>query len=410
MTSKTFFTREKIGSFLAQILKIASVFLIFTLMLSKPAPILIAVYFMIVAWLCLRLLKRLPIIPSAPINPFLFCVIATLLLSIIAGGDWHEGLRGLNKWIRAILIFWVSYDFFQNRKDEARVMAVFTLVFIVTSLNGLYQYFYGSDLLFGYPAGFINSDTLRVTSSFGYFGMFACFLIMVMPVVVIFIQTQTQKRWQQFLMLAFLILGLVNLYLTRSRGAWVSLILMGVLFCVSQRKKWMLAVLAFSVVAALFALPKDLVFHHRTETGIDKTTDHRFILWGQALNILKANPVAGCGLNTYVKNIKKYNEKDYYDASNYYAHNGYLQHAAETGILGLAALLMFLVRYFMITIPSCFSRKPDSFRQTMILLSISGFLFYMFFDTIFHNLQPFLMLWIFLGWGLAINKQEIRTA
>jgi hypothetical protein len=33
----------------------------------------------------------------------------------------------------------------------------------------------------------------------------------------------------------------------------------------------------------------------------------------------------------------------------------------------------------------------------------------MFFDTIFHNLQPFLFLWLWLGWGISPHLKESGT-
>lgn len=413
MLKKNEISRISLGRFLDQAAYAAFLFIPFALMLSKPAPILIGVYLAIGCYLASRILLKLSILPKTGIGlPILF-VLTTLVVSVAAGGDWHEGMRGLNKWIRAILIFWVSFHIFQSSQRENQIIKSFLIVFLIACFDGLYQYFSGYDLFFTHPVGFTNGDIVRVTSSFGYFGMFACFLMMLLPVVLICIKTKPKWSAQFIILCLMLVLGLINLYLTRSRGAWVALAGMCFLFLMLQKKKWAPILFVMLVGASLLFIPKDLIFHNRTKTGIDTTVNHRFVLWNQAINILKANPAFGCGLNTYVKNIEKYNSTDNCkvncEVRNYYAHNGYLQHAAETGIFGLMAILLLFWRFFLLTVPNCFSRNRESFRQLMIMLSISGFLFYMIFDTIFHNLQPFVALWIFLGWGLAIQKRGIKN-
>ena len=80
---------------------------------------------------------------------------------------------------------------------------------------------------------------------------------------------------------------------------------------------------------------------------------------------------------------------------------------AETGALGLLAFAALIIKFFYIA----FRRKviktePIDDLTTALVLSVSGFLFLTFFDTIFHNLQPFLLFWLMMGWALAHREKS----
>ena len=174
------------------------------------------------------------------------------------------------------------------------------------------------------------------------------------------------------------------------------------------QKKWrFILILAVAIGALPFLLPRDIVFHSKKSVGIDKTINHRIDLWKEAINIIKAKPLFGCGLNTYVLNIEKYNPGNRGEVKDYYAHNGYLQHAAETGVFGLMTLLSLLGRYTKLLFQCGYKNAPSrNFFSIMLFLSVFSFLFYMFFDTIFHNLQPFLLFWLMLGWSTVRFERE----
>ena len=396
-----------------QLRTIAKLFLLTAVIayVFSSALLLVGAYAVIVCVLLARAQEGKPIIPETPLNIPLMLIIGSLLISIAANGNWHEGVKGLHKWLRAILFFWASYDLLQTSHMQRKVGTALTIGFFIATADGLLQYFIGKDIIRGYEIGYVNS-LIRVTSSFGYFGLFAIFLLVSMPLVMNRVAQIQQPMVQRILTGLAMVLGLVCLYLTRTRGAWLAAVGMLIIYFLLQRKRWMMILLVLGLITAPFVLPADLVFHSKKSTGIDKTIGHRLVLWRQAINVIKAKPIAGCGLNTYVQNIEKYNpSQDSYEVKNYYAHNGYLQHTAETGLVGILAFLFLIFRFYARVIPELIRRKPD-FHDTnlMVFLSITGYLFYMFFDTIFHNLAPFVILWLLLSWGLLTVPAKIRSS
>ena len=64
----------------------------------------------------------------------------------------------------------------------------------------------------------------------------------------------------------------------------------------------------------------------------------RPVFWKNAVSIIRSSPICGTGLNTYLRVIKRNPDQKTW----WYAHNCYLQLAAETGLLGLACFLWML--------------------------------------------------------------------
>ncbi len=374
------------------------------------ALFMIGIYVAITAWVVMRLCNLDKIVAKSVADPYLVLILLSLILSVIFGSNFHEGTRGLHKWLRSFFVFWASYDLFRDKKYEKRMIRLFVIIFLIATLDGLVQYFFGKDLIRGYPIGYADTVT-RVTSSFGYFGMFASFLVMITPIGAAYAAAQKKKSAQTVYFLSIFLLSAINLYLTRTRGAWITATLVMILFLIAQRKWRLIFFLGAGVIAMPLLLPRDILLHTPQSGGIDKTIGHRVILWQQAVNILKAKPLTGCGLNTYVQNIQKYNFESDREVQKYYAHNGYLQHAAETGILGISVFLLFLGRYLTVAFRSLFRKNQSNpfGISNMLILSVCGFLFYMLFDTIFHNLQPFTLFWLLMGWSLSHLDQKTRA-
>ena len=68
-------------------------------------------------------------------------------------------------------------------------------------------------------------------------------------------------------------------------------------------------------------------------------------MWRTAVNMIRAHPVIGVGVNTFVLNYSHYKPADDYLHA-VYAHNNVLQMAAELGLLGVAAFGFLLVQTY----------------------------------------------------------------
>ena len=89
-----------------------------------------------------------------------------------------------------------------------------------------------------------------------------------------------------------------------------------------------------------------------------------------------------------------------------YAHNGYLQMAAETGIVGLAAFLAICV-YFFVTVARSLLRCPDERTRSVgwaFYFGALAFLFHAMTDTNLQSLLLVNLFWIAIGAGWAARN------
>jgi O-antigen ligase len=102
------------------------------------------------------------------------------------------------------------------------------------------------------------------------------------------------------------------------------------------------------VAAALVLLVTEIfgsnLILSRLTSNDQGSTNSRFTLAKAALDIFRDNPVVGVGLNNYALVSPRYDRADAASWNHFtpIVHNVYLLIAAETGIIGLAAFVVFL--------------------------------------------------------------------
>ena len=86
---------------------------------------------------------------------------------------------------------------------------------------------------------------------------------------------------------------------------------------------------------------KKKILYLTLQSVLEQGGSGRLAFWKKAISIIRSSPVCGTGLNTYTRIIKR----DPDPKTWWYAHNCYLQMAAETG-LGRAGLFFMDVICF----------------------------------------------------------------
>ncbi len=147
-------------------------------------------------------------------------------------------------------------------------------------------------------------------------------------------------------------------------GASAGLLLLftGAFIKPSKRLVWRLGSLtaAFALVLLLQALPSRLTNHDvptvtrlQQDLSTDANTRVRFLFWGVGLELVRSHPLLGVGANNY--QIKYAEGRSQFSARypnsplvamndhllTLYAHNEYVQMAAELGIIGLILFVLF---------------------------------------------------------------------
>ena len=136
----------------------------------------------------------------------------------------------------------------------------------------------------------------------------------------------------------------------------------------------------------------------------DIGTRDRWAMWQAALGMIRDRPIVGHGVNTFMANYL-----DYWvggERMPRYAHNCYLQVAAETGIVGLAAFLWLLAALFLRLGRA--ARVPP-FDASRLLLSglcagLVAFAVQAGVDTNFYALRQAALFWVLAGMAVGLSE------
>ena len=124
------------------------------------------------------------------------------------------------------------------------------------------------------------------------------------------------------------------------------------------------------------------------------------------MTIFMHHPIIGNGLNTFYDNYMKVRQDDMRNKHGSYAHNCYLQMAAETGLVGLAAFLAFVTALLLKGFRSLRGIK-DSFYYSIVLgagLGLVAFLVHSAGDTNLYSLPLAALFWLSAGILMATVK------
>jgi O-antigen ligase len=194
------------------------------------------------------------------------------------------------------------------------------------------------------PPGYlkkISSD--RVFSTLFYPNALAGVLLLLLPVTLMVIWQNfiaLTKAARRFLALALGLAALACLYWSKSKGGWLLLLVLGLtaLLRLQFGRKWKAVLIALALVLglAVFAIR----FSNYFTTGATSVSA-RLDYWQAAIRTASANPVFGTGPGTFAIPYKQIKKPESEMAR--LAHNDYLEQASDSGIVGFAAYIAFIV-------------------------------------------------------------------
>lgn len=141
--------------------------------------------------------------------------------------------------------------------------------------------------------------------------------------------------------LAFLPIGMVALVYTGSRGGFLGLVwLLLILVLTSSRRMLLMALGVILLIVVWFAAPPS--WRERMlsikEYQQDESAMARIHLWNAAKEMVKHNPITGIGIGNFEDFAASYGARSWQ-----VAHNTYYHILGETGLLGLAAFVAYLL-------------------------------------------------------------------
>lgn len=269
----------------------------------------------------------------------------------------------------AVLFYFLVRSILTKPEHLGRLAKVFAVLVFYLSLYGIYQFLTLASLPPSWWA--VNVAGRRIVSLLNHPNSLALLLGPVLAFLAVYLATASKKFSEQKFIIASLALGVITLYLSFSRAALLTLIVvLGLFGLFTPHRKKIFAATGL-IIIFLLAVPiyrqklADLVLQR------DPSQSTRYFLWDAALDLLKKNPISGLGLMGFHEYFKNYPIGPDQVIQNY-PHNFILNFWLETGLGGLIAVLALLV-FFYKKIHFLWQKKwrfalPAAAAMTMILL------------------------------------------
>ena len=367
----------------------------------------------IVAWILKKILickdngvKAIKLI-STPINMSIYLFIFISFLSIFWSTYPEISVSAfIRKWLEYIALFFVVVEAIDEKKKVRRLIFLMAISAIVVGVDGFVQLFTGTDVLRGYSI----VSTPRMQACFKFPAGFSSWLsIIIFPFLSLSLFYKENRKLKiLFSMIAIMLF--LCLVLSFSKGALIAGFLgLLLLFSVKRKNKksLLLPIVIFLVVLLLFVFfsPTHL---KQSLSPFSESVRDRIYMWKTGLNMIIDRPLLGQGLNTFMANYEKFTPQEgrVYGSGISYAHNCFIQIAAEIGIFGLCAFLWMIGA----TIKDSVNIQriiKDNFLSSVHLGFFCGvitFLIYSAFETTLYSFRLAILFWYSLGVLMAISK------
>lgn len=331
-------------------------------------------------------------------------------ISIIFSDYLQLSLRGLLKLGKFLLIMLIVRENFQKKENTKALIRVALVGLIFLIVDSIYQYQSGYDLFSRFPVHYTD-EQIRLTGSYKSYGLLAAHLIGWIPILISILWnlfSSKEKKFNKIAFSFFLLFSLFVLYKTHSRGAWVALWLSLIIYSIFLKNKLLMTVLIALIFVVPYMLPKNALIHLNLERQ-EQSILERYRLWERAAQVIIKRPLFGCGINTFTKSYSVYDEVKNWRVPGYQAHNGYLQLAAETGLVSLFLFLMIIYRALNTHYKSALKEISANNKRLRIglLAGLIALLLQAGADTTLSSLQSAMLIWFCLGLCLSFKSENL---
>lgn len=304
-----------------------------------------------------------------------------------------------------VLYFFVVTGSISSRTQLQQVSIALVLVGIAVAGLGILQFFFHGNE----SVGWLDTDyfdfSFRVYATLENPNVLGEYLLLVIPLCAALL-LGTNARHMRLLWSCGLLILIVCMALTYSRGCWLGLALEAVIFLLLYDRRTIILLLVLACLTP-YLLP-DSIWLRLSSIGdlSDTSTSYRVATWLGTLRILRDHWVTGIGPGSTAFQIM-YPTYAIAAYESPHAHNLFLQMLCDTGITGLA-LFTGAIFSAVRTLTAALNQNSRLFCSAG-LASIAGFLLQSMFDYTFYNYRVLLLFWGYLGlWALyaALPKED----
>ncbi len=308
-----------------------------------------------------------------------------------------------------IAVFISSYFLIINAASSAHnlrwLLTVICGAGLLVAGYGVYQYFFGSDLM----GAWIDKDmfyesTVRVYSTLQNPNVLGEYLLLFIPIAVAMLWTR-KNLLSRVAYVGVIGVAFVCMLMTQSRGCWLGLMLAAFVYIVLVKPR----LLPYGILALLvlmFVLPSSYMNRFLSIGNLEDTsTSYRYFIWLGTLNMLRDFGMYGLGLGGDAFN-KIYPFYAYSSVLAPHSHNLYLQLLSEMGVAGLTAFVLMTGNALYKSLRGFLAYRKTFFGPlcAALIAGMLGFLLQGAFDYVFYNYRVFLMFMITVALCVAANN------
>ena len=348
---------------------------------------------------------------------FLGAYVAVNVLSVFQTVSVHDSVKGAFRVLRwAILTLGVT-DTVDTREKLIKVCEALLAVVLFICLDALIQGMTGIEILRGRAMTAFYGETKRITGPFTHandFSAYLCLALFTSCAGLITTFKNGPRSLRFFLALTVLLIAGVCFVMTYSRGAWLAAMLAFGLWALLRRSVWPVVLVGVFLLGAYLYSP--FLFQKRFDSLGNMwsgTVSERRILWKESIEMIRARPVLGFGINTYSSNVKRFKDP-LHPTDVQYAHNGYLQIAAETGLVGIGVFLTMIFYFLTAMFSVFFKRAGDAAKDGELLMYAQGLVLGIFAmllqsatDTTLQSLMLSALLWMWIGLAWSAHRLAV---
>jgi len=333
-------------------------------------------------------------------------VVAVCMSTLVSAcASFDSGL--VQDWFK-VLVFYVLLMSCVNEERQLQViMVAFVVIMGLYELHSLREFFCGRGVsrmgiwrMVGVGLSFSDPNSFAATVAYG--------IPIISPILLL-----AEKKWQYFVLIGLIVLAITCILLTGSRSGFACLVLL--FLGVSLISKYRLKLIFLGIVAVpLVWMSLSLELQDRYLTLIDPShgpanaeasAESRMVFYHMAVDIWKKHPIFGVGPGCFSVE----------SGTGMQSHTLYAQTISNLGIVGVFALLVFVLCYLNNfreghkLYKSLLSTKDTKFLYFLLVATTIGLFQLLFLGLAGHNFFRFTWLWFGAFSALAVKFLRRRN-
>lgn len=315
----------------------------------------------------------------------------------------------LKVWLMYIVLagfYFVIVNTINTKEQLYALLRVFVISGALVALYGICQYIFGWTTTNAWiDEAMFEDETMRVYSTLGNPNVLGEFMLLVLPVSVVFMLKDAWKHSSKYIYALIFILLFLCLILTQSRGCWIGFMISAVIFVTFYEGRWW-SLIPIVILILPLVVPDTIVERLMSVGDMDdSSTSYRVYIWLATLNMLKVYWVGGIGMGEAAFH-EVYPFYSYNAIIAPHSHNTFLQLTVEAGV---GALILFIVLQvvFAQKMQSVYKLDDKKSRNSTAALAIGagvvGFLAQSMFDYTFYNYRVMCIFFMVMAMGMALK-------